>query len=138
MTRNKHLKTLFLNHLMVNGKKWKSESILFNNIKRIQKKQKKKTSGLVKLAVVNSAPFCSMKKIKRQKKKAVEFPFMLNFTSRTSSSVKQVIESIKTSRNLEVSLINANNKTGAVIDKNRNLYKTAFSVRKLANYRWFY
>ena len=66
---NKAVKDILINQLMVNGNKHKSETILLNNLKSIQKVSNKKLDEILKLSIVNSSPYFSIKKIQRKKKK---------------------------------------------------------------------
>ena len=65
---NKAVKDILINQLMVNGNKHKSETILLNNLKSIQKASNKKLDDILKLSIVNSSPYFSIKKIQRKKK----------------------------------------------------------------------
>jgi len=75
----------FSNYLTKNGNKQTSEKLLLNSFKIIQKVQKTKNfKEILKLALVNSSPVIYIKKIKRRKKLALEFPFILKDTLKKS------------------------------------------------------
>ena len=70
MVEKKNLKLKFLNQLMINGKKHKSEIEFLKCFKHLQKSQHKKCSlDVFKLSLKNSSPFFRLKSIKSKTRK---------------------------------------------------------------------
>tara|TARA_B100000767_G_scaffold79159_1_gene75842 strand:- start:30126 stop:30539 length:414 start_codon:yes stop_codon:yes gene_type:complete len=136
MKQNKAVKEILINQLMLNGKKHKSEIILFNNLKTIQKTSKKKLHDVLKLSVVNSSPYFSIKKIQRKKKKSMEFPFLLNNATKILHGVKQIVLNSRHGK-LDTELLNSSRYLGATISHKTELHRESFFKKKMSSYRWF-
>ncbi len=63
------LKTIFENNIMINGLKSKSENILFNSFKLLQKTSLKNYKLINILFLINNMPLLYLKKLKKKKKK---------------------------------------------------------------------
>ena len=72
---NKKKHNSFINQLMVEGNKWKSEVILLKTAKKIQKIQKIQINFVLKFAIINSSPYFHMKQLQRKKKIRLNFLF---------------------------------------------------------------
>lgn len=133
---NKAVKDILINQLMVNGNKHKSETILLNNLKSIQKASNKKLDDILKLSIVNSSPYFSIKKIQRKKKSPTEFPFLLKSSTKVLYGVKRLASNSKFNK-LNVELLDSARYSGTAVSHKTELHKEAFLKKKMASYRWF-
>lgn len=136
MTNYKSLKLGLINRVMLKGKKWKSEIILNKNFKLIQKKKKKKLENIIKLSIINSSPYFSIKKLQRKKKNPIEFPFLLSKQNRVMFGLKNLIKN-SCHRKLSFEVLGSSNREGLTVSGKKNLHKESFLRKKVANYRWF-
>ena len=136
MTNYKSLKLGLINRVMLKGKKWKSEIILNKNFKLIQKKKKKKLENIIKLSIINSSPYFSIKKLQRKKKNPIEFPFLLSKQNRVMFGLKNLIKN-SCHRKLSFEVLGSSNREGLTVSSKKNLHKESFLRKKVANYRWF-
>lgn len=58
-----------INHLVVNGKKTKSEKIVLKSLKALQKVSKKSSKKLFQLALIHSTPVFKLNTITQKKKR---------------------------------------------------------------------
>tara|TARA_B110000908_G_scaffold70041_1_gene84451 strand:- start:1005 stop:1412 length:408 start_codon:yes stop_codon:yes gene_type:complete len=126
----------FINQLMVEGNKWKSEVILLKTAKKIQKIQKIQINFVLKFAIINSSPYFHMKQLQRKKKNMIEFPFLLNSRTRISYSTKNISIN-KKSNGLAFDLIDSANNQGVSVNLKKKIHKESFLKKKIASYRWF-
>ena len=136
MTNYKSLKLSLVNRVMLKGKKWKSEIILIKNFKLIQKKKKKKLENIIKLSIINSSPYFSIKKLQRKKKNPIEFPFLLSKENRVMFGLKNLTKN-SCHRKLSLEISDSSNREGLTVSNKKNLHKESFLKKKVANYRWF-
>lgn len=136
MTNYKSLKLGLINRVMLKGKKWKSEIILNKNFKLIQKKKKKKLENIIKLSIINSSPYFSIKKLQRKKKNPIEFPFLLSKQNRVMFGLKNLTKN-SCHRKLSFEVLGSSNREGLTVSGKKNLHKESFLRKKVANYRWF-
>lgn len=140
------IKKKLINHIMVDGEKKTSEKIVLNCFKELQKKSKKKTNELIKLAVISTTPVFKLHTItnkKSKKKKIKEVPaFITNNNYRISLAIKFIINSIKRKKehfynklNKEL-LLNSQQKGEAVQLKNSLQQKVLIKKKYLKFYRW--
>ena len=66
------LKTIFENNIMIHGLKSKSENILFNSFKLLQKTSLKNYKLINILFLINNMPLLYLKKLKKKKKKKIK------------------------------------------------------------------
>ena len=145
MLQKKFIKTRFLNKILVNGKKQKSEGQLLKCFKRIQQTQKAKCSiDIFKLALKNSSPFFQLKIIKNKtRKNSIEIPFLLKEELRLFYGIKNILNTSNFSRKivfykrLTGEVINSSNLKGQSVKNKRKIHENAFVQRKFARYRWF-
>lgn len=130
-------KTKYINQLMSKGKKNKSELILFTNLKKMQKSYNKDSTEILKLSVLNLAPFFNIKKRKRKRKNSLEFPFFLNQKKRIMYALKELTKN-NTKPKFYSEMINSAKLTGHSIINKEKLHKESFLKKKTSNYRWFY
>lgn len=140
------IKKKLINHIMINGEKKTSEKIILNCYKELQKKTKKKTNELIKLAVISASPIFKLHIItnkKSKKKKVKEIPaFITNNNYRISLAIKFIISSIKkkgehfyNKLNKEI-ILNSQQKGDAVQLKNNLQKKVLMRKKYLKFYRW--
>ena len=138
MTNKKLLKYDLINCFTQNGNKYKSELILLKTFKLRQKDKKKQTKNIIKLSIINSSPFFSLKAIKKQKKTSIQFPFLLKLRNRVGYGIKSFAKSRISRLGIVEDILNSSNKIGPTFLKKQDLYKTSFNIKKLAHYRWFF
>ena len=61
-------KIKLINRLMLCGNKWKSEKILLNTLKKLQKFQKLQINLILKSVIINNSPYFNIKQVKKKKK----------------------------------------------------------------------
>lgn len=147
MTKKKkyiEIKNKLINYLVVNGKKNKSEKIIWTSIKTLQTISKKSSKKLLQLALVSSTPIFKIntitkKKRKKKKQKSKIIPaFISNKTSRVSFAIKFIIKTVKNKKNTltEEILLSSKGKSSAIETK-KEIQKQAFLNRHLFKYyRW--
>lgn len=138
------LKQSILTGIMKNGNKRTSEKVFLKSVKLIQMRENQKSfKRILKLSIVNSSPAISIRKIRRKRKRTVEFPFLLKPRLRTSYGIKFLTQhSKKRSKapffeSFNEELLNSSKKISSSFKHKTNLYKEAFLKKKFANYRWF-
>lgn len=142
--KNTTLKNKFINHLVVKGKKNKSEIIILKSFKTLQINSKKASKRLFQLALIFNTPIFKIniiEKKKRKKQKAKIIPaFIFNKKSRISHAIKLIINTTKNNNNsifhelTNKILISSQNKEVEIKKKNQN---QIFSKRHLFKYyRW--
>lgn len=144
-----NIKDKLVNHLVVNGKKSKSEKIVCKSIKTLQAISKKSSKKLVQLALVSTTPIfkintITQKKRKKKKQKSKIIPtFIPTKTSRTSFAIKFIVKTVKKRKDQtllqklsEEILLALNGKSNAV-DVKEETQKQVFLNRTLFRYyRW--
>lgn len=70
-------KIKLINRLMLCGNKWKSEKILLNTLKKLQKFQKLQINLILKSVIINNSPYFNIKQVKKKKKKTDRIPFFI-------------------------------------------------------------
>ena len=138
-----------VNHLVINGKKPKSEKIVLKSIKALQKTSKKSSQKLFQLALIYNTPIFKLntitqKKRKKKKQKVKIIPaFISNKTSRISFAIKFIVTTASKKSNqplfqklLNEILISSRNKSDAV-ERKKDTQKQALLNRHLFKYyRW--
>lgn len=138
-----------INHLVVNGKKTKSEKIVLKSLKALQKVSKKSSKKLFQLALIHSTPVFKLntitqKKKKKKKQKIKIIPaFISDKTSRISFAIKFIVTTASNKNTqplfqklLKEILISSQNKSNAVEAK-KGVQKQALLNRHLFKYyRW--
>ena len=134
------LKHKIVNHLIINGNKKTCENIVLKTFKLIQKQTLKKHKNLIKLGIINTSPVIQ---IKKQRKKMLEFPYVLSKKNRLSLAIKFIIAASKQNLDIKfyhefskVIVLSFQNKSDC-IKKKENLQEHAFAKKKYAAYRWF-
>lgn len=142
--KNIEIKNKLINHLVINGKKNKSEKIIWKSIKTLQINSKKSSKKLLQLALVFNTPIfkintITQKKRKKKKQKSKIIPaFISNKISRISFAIKFITTIVKNKKNTltEEILLSSKGKSSA-IDTKKETQKQAFLSRHLFKYyRW--
>lgn len=141
------IKNKLINHLIVNGKKNKSEKIVWKSIKTLQTISKKSSKKLLQLALVYNIPIfkintITQKKKKKQKSKIIP-AFISNKTSRISFAIKFITTTSKKIKNQtllkkfpEEILLSLKSNSNA-IEMKKQVQKQALLNRHLFKYyRW--
>ena len=98
MKKRIEINAKLVNHLVLDGKKCKSEKIVLQSLKALQKKSKKPSTKLLQLALINSTPLFKIststqkKRKKKQQKTRVKPAFISNKEARTSSAINLIIK----------------------------------------------
>jgi ribosomal protein S7 len=149
MKKNINIQKKLINHLIKNGKKKTSETILLKSLKKLQKNSFKKSKKIFQLALIHLTPIfklhkISNKKLKKRTKKIREIPaFISNKQSRTSLAIKFILRNIKKKENLKFYqklkkeiLLNAINKNNTIQIKNELQKHILTKKRYFLFYRW--
>lgn len=147
--KNIEIKDKFINHLIVNGKKSKSEKILSQSIKALQMNSKKSSKKLLQLALIFSTPVFKLNTImqakrKKKKQKLKTIPaFIWNETSRISFAIKFIVETTRKKKHkpilkklIEELLLSAKNKSDAIDLKKETQKQALFNRHLFKYYRW--
>lgn len=142
--KNIEIKNKLINHLIINGKKNKSEKIVWKSIKTLQTISKKSSKKLLQLALVSSTPIfkintITQKKRKKKKQKSKIIPaFISSKMSRISFAIKFIITTIKKKKNtLPKEIILSSKGKSTAIEIKKDTQKQAFLNRHLFKYyRW--
>ena len=110
----------FINQLMLGGNQWKAESILLKTFKKIQKIEKIQLNFVLKFAIINSSPYFHMKQLQRKKKNKIEFPFLLDSSTRVSYSTKNLSNN-KKKNGLVFELLDSANNQGVSVDLKKKI-----------------
>jgi len=143
------IKTKLINHLIIKGKKNKSETLTLKSLKTLQINSKKSSKKLFQLALVASTPIFKIntitkKKQKKKKQRSKIIPaFISDKTSRISFAIRFIIKTTNKNRNSlfyrtlsEEILMSAQNKSQTIETKKEN-QKQVFANRHLFKYyRW--
>ena len=138
------IKNRLFNVVMVSGNKFKSERLMRKSLKKIQKKERMKDfTELFKNSIINSSPIFYLKKVRRKRRKSIEFPFMLKKSLRVNYGLKFAVHYCKKIKSLNFyekfcgELIRSCQKSSKSFEKIGNIHKEAFAKKKVSNYRWF-
>lgn len=143
------IKNKFINHLIINGKKNKSEKIICKSFKTLQTVSKKSSKKLLQLALISSTPIFKIntitqkKRKKKQQKTKIIPAFVANKTSRVSFAIKFIITTAQKKKNqpffqklLKEILLSSQNESNAIETK-KEIQKQVFLNRHLFKYyRW--
>lgn len=136
-----------INHTTKKGKKTKSEKILNNSIKELQKCSKKQTKELIKLSIIRSSRIFKLKTIKNKKNKKqkarIQHIFIHNKNKRFYFAIKLIVSSSNKAgfnnfhNNLKKEIFDTARFENNLIKTNREFEKLAFKQKHLFKYyRW--
>lgn len=122
---------------MVNGNKHVCEKKILKTLKFLQKKNKKSSIKIVKMAIVNSAPIIQLRQIKKRNRKTVkEFPYVLKEKNRISLGIKSIITT--SSINLSQEILGLAKKKHELLKVKEAKQKLALIKKKYTFFRWFH
>ena len=147
--KNIEIKNKFINHLLIKGKKSKSEKIMLKSFKALQTRSKKSSKKLVQLALISNTPVfkintITQRKKKKKKQKTKIIPaFIHKKSSRISFAIKFIITITKKNQNSdffkklsEEIILSSQNRSNA-IEKKKETQKQVFLSHNLFKYyRW--
>ena len=142
------IKNKLINHLIIKGKKNKSEKIVLESFKTLQLNSKKSSKKLFQLALVSNTPLfkintITQKKRKKKKQKAKIIPAFISHKShRISFAIKFITKIAKKKnqplfQNLSEEILLASQNKSQSIEIKQDTQKQAFLNRHLFKYyRW--
>ena len=138
------IKDTLFNLTMVNGNKFKSERLIHKGFKKVQRIEKKKEfKRLLNNSILSCSPVFYLKKVRRKRKKTIEFPFMLSKHLRVNYSLKFIICHCKNLKGLNFNnkfcyeIVHSCKKSSSSFKKVETINKEVFIKKKLSSYRWF-
>ncbi len=141
------LKTIFENNIMINGLKSKSENILFNSFKLLQKTSLKNYKLINILFLINNMPLLYLKKLKKKKKKKIinYIPYVFTTSKiRNNFTLRLVIKKIRKNSvnasfilNLEKTILNGSKLDIDTIESKKKLHEFIYLKRTFSHFRWF-
>lgn len=147
--KNKEIKNKFINHLLVKGKKSKSEKLMLKSFKALQTKSKKSSKKILQLALAFNTPIfkintITQKKKKKKKQKTKIIPaFIYKKSSRVSFAIKFIVTTAQKNRNYnffeklpEEILLSSQNKSNAIEKKKENQKQVFLNRHLFKYYRW--
>jgi len=132
----------FVNLLMVDGKKSKSEKIVFNLLKFLHLKTQKPPVDVFFEALANISPRVTVQSV-RVRRRSYQVPFPLSRSKQFIFGMKWLIQYCRKNHSTSLSnIINqeillAYQNKGELIKKKNEVYKIAKANRPFAHYRWF-
>lgn len=135
------LKSKIYNNLMLNGNKQISEKVFQKILKRCQKFSKKNHKKVFQKSIINSVPVIAICKVnQKNKKKSIDFPYIINKRIRISVGIKSIfrkkINSMK--YNFIIEMINILKKNSDITKIKEIEQKNAIVFKKSSFFRWFY
>lgn len=145
--KNNKIENKITNNLITNGKKSKSEKILLNSIKELQKFSYKQTKKLIQSALILSSPIFKFHTIKNKKnKKKVIDKIIPTFISkqhkRISISIKFILTNKQKEKNVfykkfkEEILTTYQNKSNTIVSKKIIQNQAILNKNLLKYYKW--
>jgi small subunit ribosomal protein S7 len=137
-----HLISKFVNLMMIDGKKSKSEKLVFKLLKFLHSKTKKSPVHVFCEAIENISPVVTVQSV-RVRRRVYQVPFPLSRSKQLISGMKWIIQycrknnSTSISEKLNQEILLAYQNKGELIKKKTEVYKLAKTNRPFAHYRWF-
>ena len=133
-----------LNHITKNGKKIKSEKIMLQSIKELQKPFKKQSKKIIQLSLILANPifklFIITQKKRKNKKDKITPTFITRPDARISFAIKAIIQETRKSKHscfykaLKQKIIETNNLKGTIIDVKNETQKKVLINKRLFKY----
>ena len=141
LKKNSQLLIKFINLLMIDGKKSKSEKIFLTLLKELQLKTNRPPLEVFFKALTNISPKVAIQSV-RVRRRSYQVPFPLNRQKQLTFGMKWLIHLCR--KNVSSSLLNqlqtqtllAYQNKGDLIKKKYELHKIAKANRPFAHYRW--
>ncbi len=139
---NSKLVSKFINILMLDGKKFIAENILYSSLNILSKNKKKDKLDLFELAINNVKPIIEVKS-RRVGGTTYQIPVEVKPSRGYTLAIRWIIFFAKKRSNKECmiiklsnELLDAINKKGNSIRKRNEIHKMAESNKAFAHYRW--
>jgi len=138
---NSKLVTKLINRLMIDGKKGKAQTILYDALEIVKEKENKEPLEVLEKAIENIKPALEVKsrrvgganyqvpvEVKPERAQALAFRWLINYARlRNGHSMAE---------NLANEIIDASNGVGASVKKKDDTHKMAEANKAFAHYRW--
>ena len=138
---NSKLVTKLINNMMVDGKKGKAQTILYDAFDMIKEKTNKDPMEVLNQAMENVMPSLEVKS-RRVGGANYQVPIEVKADRRQALGLRWIIQYARLrgghsmSENLANELIDASNNTGAAVKKREDTHRMAEANKAFAHYRW--
>ena len=138
---NSKLVTKLINNMMIDGKKGKAQTILYDAFDMIKEKTNKDPMEVLNAAMENVMPSLEVKS-RRVGGANYQVPIEVKPERRQALGLRWIIQYARLrgghsmSENLANELIDASNNTGAAVKKREDTHRMAEANKAFAHYRW--
>ena len=138
---NSKLVTKLINQIMLDGKKGKAQTILYNAFDMIKEKTGKEPMEVLEQAMENVMPSLEVKS-RRVGGANYQVPIEVKADRRQALGLRWIIQYARLrgghsmAENLANELIDASNNTGAAVKKREDTHRMAEANKAFAHYRW--
>ena len=138
---NSKLVTKLINNMMIDGKKGKAQTILYDAFDMIKGKTSKDPMEVLNQAMENVMPSLEVKS-RRVGGANYQVPIEVKTDRRQALGLRWIIQYARLrgghsmSENLANELIDASNNTGAAVKKREDTHRMAEANKAFAHYRW--
>ena len=138
---NSKLVTKLINNMMMDGKKGKAQTILYDAFDMIKEKTNKDPLEVLNQAMENVMPSLEVKS-RRVGGANYQVPIEVKADRRQALGLRWIIQYARLrgghsmSENLANELIDASNNTGAAVKKREDTHRMAEANKAFAHYRW--
>ena len=138
---NSKLVTKLINNMMIDGKKGKAQTILYDAFDMIKEKTNKDPMEVLNQAMENVMPSLEVKS-RRVGGANYQVPIEVKPDRRQALGLRWIIQYARLrgghsmSENLANELIDASNNTGAAVKKREDTHRMAEANKAFAHYRW--
>ena len=138
---NSKLVTKLINNMMIDGKKGKAQTILYDAFDMIKEKTGKEPMDVLNAAMENVMPSLEVKS-RRVGGANYQVPIEVKADRRQALGLRWIIQYARLrgghsmSENLANELIDASNGTGAAVKKREDTHRMAEANKAFAHYRW--
>ena len=138
---NSKLVTKLINNMMIDGKKGKAQTILYNAFDMIKEKTGKDPMEVLNTAMENVMPSLEVKS-RRVGGANYQVPIEVKADRRQALGLRWIIQYARLrggksmAENLANELIDASNNTGAAVKKREDTHRMAEANKAFAHYRW--
>ena len=138
---NSKLVTKLINNMMIDGKKGKAQTILYDAFDMIKEKTNKDPMEVLNQAMENVMPSLEVKS-RRVGGANYQVPIEVKPERRQALGLRWIIQYARLrgghsmSENLANELIDASNNTGAAVKKREDTHKMAEANKAFAHYKW--
>lgn len=131
----------FINHLMVDGKKAKAESLFEKSLLFLKERDKKNPIFVFFCALEHSTPYVEVRSVRRGGA-TYQIPVPLNEKRGISLAMKWILQAARKKKGpfeetLPSVLLEASKGQGESVRKKESLHLVALKNRSLTHYRWF-